>query len=164
PKGWVFHGGADVAALHGSANMTGAGLGRNREQLSLARGWMSDDAARTCARLTTEFDLLWAGGDNDCVVVDLPKAIEDRLLRDYKGERLPDEDDFRRLWRKAHGLPEVSVIEPEGRRASELIFAIPDWLEYRNGDYAHQGLAVDAWREADWRGILEMCTGAGKTL
>lgn len=164
PKVWLFHSGTEVAALHGSANMTGAGLGRNREQLSLARGWMSDDAARTCARLSSEFELLWSGGDNDCVVVDLPKALEERLLRDFKGERLPDEDDYHRLWRKAHGLPEISVADLAAQRTGELTFAIPDWLDYRHGDYAHQGEAVDAWRGASWRGILEMCTGAGKTL
>jgi superfamily II DNA or RNA helicase len=164
PKVWLFHDGADVAALHGSANMTGAGLGRNREQLSLARGWMGDDAARTCAKLSEEFDLLWSGGDNDCLVVELPKALEERLLRDYKGERLPDEDDYRRLWRKAHGLPEVSVVDTAGDRGGDLVFAIPDWLDYRQGDYAHQGEAVDAWRNTGWRGVLEMCTGSGKTL
>jgi superfamily II DNA or RNA helicase len=164
PKVWLLHDGPDVAALHGSANMTGAGLGRNREQLSLARGWMSEDSARTCARLSAEFELLWSGGDNDCLVIDLPKALKDRLLRDYKGERLPDEDDYRRLWRKAHGLPEVSVVDTAGERSGELVFAIPDWLDYRHGDYAHQGEAVDAWRAAGRRGVLEMCTGAGKTL
>lgn len=164
PKVWLFHDGTDVAALHGSANMTGAGLGKNREQLSLARGWMSDDAARTCAKLSAEFELLWKGGDNDCVVVDLPRALEERLLRDYKTERLPDEDDCRRLWRKAHGLPEVSVADIIPTQTRELTFAIPDWLEYRSGDYAHQGEGVDAWSNAHWRGILEMCTGAGKTL
>lgn len=164
PKVWLFHDGDDVAALHGSANMTGAGLGRNREQLSLARGWMSEDAARTCARLSAEFELLWSGGDNDCLVIDLPKALEERLLRDYKGERSPEEDDCRRLWRKAHGLPEVSVADVAGRSVGELVFAIPEWLDYRHGDYAHQGEAVDAWRSANWRGVLEMCTGAGKTL
>lgn len=164
PKVWLFHDSADVAVLHGSANMTGAGLGRNREQLSLARSWMGDDAARTCARLSAEFELLWSGGDNDCLVIDLPKALHDRLLRDYKSERMPDEDDYRSLWRKAHGLPETSVVDTAGQRASEVAFAIPEWLDYRHGDYAHQGEAVDAWRAAGWRGVLEMCTGSGKTL
>lgn len=165
PKVWLFREGADIAALHGSANMTGAGLGRNREQLGLARGWMNDDAARTCARLDAEFELLWAGGDNDCVIVDLPKALEERLLRDYKSDRLPDEEDCHRLWRKAHGLPETSPEDMVMANIEQPVrFFIPDWLNYRTGDYAHQGEAVDRWRESGWRGILEMCTGAGKTL
>ena len=165
PKVWLFRDGDDVAALHGSANMTGAGLGKNREQLSLSRSWLSDDGARTCARLTEEFEMLWRGGDNDCVIVDLPKALEERLLRDYKSDRLPDEDDCRRLWRKAHGLPEESVSELVASETRDpLKFEIPAWLEYRNGEYAHQGEAVAAWRANRWRGVLEMCTGSGKTL
>lgn len=164
PKVWLFHDGAAIAALHGSANMTGAGLGRNREQLSLARGWTSYDAARTCGKLSHEFELLWSGGDNDCVVVDLSKALEERLLRDYKGERLPDEDDYRRLWRKAHGLSDEPVSGLTGSHSNGTVFEIPEWLDYRCGDYAHQGEAVDAWAASGWRGILEMCTGSGKTL
>lgn len=164
PKVWLFHDGTDIAALHGSANMTGAGLGRNREQLSLARSWTSDDASRTCGRLSHEFELLWSGGDNDCVVVDLPTALEEQLLRDYKGERLPDEDDYRRLWRKAHGLPEEAVADVSAPTSGKIVFAVPPWLDYRHGDYAHQGQAVDAWRNSGWHGILEMCTGSGKTL
>ncbi|SFO57901.1 Superfamily II DNA or RNA helicase [Mesorhizobium sp. NFR06] len=163
PKVWLFHDEDNIAALHGSANMTGAGLGRNREQLSIARGWTGDDASRTCARLAAEFELLWSGGDNDCIVIDLPTAIEERLLRDYKSERPPDEDDYRLLWRQAHGLPEL-VPESASRPAGEIVFAIPEWLDYRSGDYAHQGVAVDSWRDSGWRGILEMCTGSGKTL
>jgi superfamily II DNA or RNA helicase len=165
PKVWLFRDGADVAALHGSANMTGAGLARNREQLSLARAWSGDDAARTCARLDEEFTSLWGGGDDDCIVLDLPTAIERNLLQNYKSARLPDEEECLRLWRKAHGLRETPVEDAVAAASDEpLRFEIPEWLNYRTGDYAHQGRAVDAWRDSGWRGILEMCTGAGKTL
>lgn len=158
-KIWLFSNGVDAAALHGSANMTGAGLGRNREQLSLSRSWSGDDARRTCARLQAEFDLLWGGGDENCIVVDLTQAIENGLIEAYKSEPMPSEDDFDRLWREANGVPSKSrhLAEPER-------FAIPIWLNYRTGDFAHQGEAVDAWQASGWRGILEMCTGSGKTL
>lgn len=161
PKAWIFRDGRDEAVLHGSANMTGAGLGRNREQLSLARNWMGADAARTCSRLKDEFTLLWGGGDNDCVVVDLPRAFQEKLLQDYKTDRMPSEAEFQSLWRRAQGLPG----EPSpGLETETQVFAIPDWLEFRTGDYAHQGAAVDAWEAAERHGILEMCTGSGKTL
>jgi superfamily II DNA or RNA helicase len=164
PKIWLFRSGADLAALHGSANMTGAGLGRNREQLSLARSWLGADSARVCARLAGEFDLLWGGGDSECVVIDLSRALEEKIVRDYKSEVMPTEGDFHGLWRKAHGLPEQSLPEASVKSAGPPRFEIPDWLNYRTGDYAHQGQAIDAWRENAWRGIIEMCTGAGKTL
>ena len=160
PKAWIFEDGKDSAVLHGSANMTGSGLARNREQLSLARSWGSADAARICRRLQDEFALLWSGGDEHCLVVDLPRALRDRILGDYRSEEMPTEQDFKQLWRKAHGLPaaEGPVV------GTTPVFAIPDWLDYRSGDYAHQGAAIDAWEAAGRRGILEMCTGSGKTL
>lgn len=161
PKAWIFRDDRDEAVLHGSANMTGAGLGRNREQLSLARNWMGSDASRTCVRLRDEFAVLWGGGDSDCIVVDLPRAFQEKLLQDYKTDRMPSEAEFISLWRRAHGLPGEAVAGPD---TATPAFTIPDWLQYRSGDYAHQGVAVDAWEAAERRGILEMCTGSGKTL
>lgn len=165
PKVWLFHDSHKIAALHGSANMTGRGLRKNREQLSLARSWRSEDALETCNDLAQEFELLWGGGDEECVTIDLSKAIADKVLREFKGSKEPDEDDFNRLWRKAHSLSEdpvdvSSLLAEEQNRG----FSIPEWLEYRDGDYAHQGRAIDAWEAQANRGILEMCTGAGKTL
>lgn len=165
PKVWLFNDDRDRAALHGSANMTGAGLGRNREQLSLSRSWNGGDGLRACTRLSEEFELLWGGGDADCVVIDLPQAIADRLIEHYKSDHMPGESDFRRLWRRAQGLPETEhQAAPSNGEHPKQEFQIPDWLNYRTGDFAHQGEAVDAWQAAGRRGILEMCTGSGKTL
>lgn len=162
PKVWLFKENGNVAALHGSANMTGAGLGRNREQLSLARAWTSSDAYITCKRLVEEFEMLWSGGDGDCVVVDLPRALKERLIADYKFDQMPSEEEYHRLWSKAHS--QLGVEPVVGTIDKQAGFAIPAWLNYQSGDFSHQGVAVEAWQESKWRGILEMCTGSGKTL
>jgi len=160
-KAWIFQDGRDVAVLHGSANMTDSGLGKNREQFGLARSWVGSDAARVCARLQEEFRLLWAGGDSDCIVMDLPGAIQNKLLQDYKSNEMPTEEDFLRVWRGANGLSDVNVAIAE---VSKPKFQIPSWLKYRSGNYSHQGAAIDCWEAEGRRGILEMCTGSGKTL
>lgn len=160
-KVWLFKDGATMVALHGSANMTQSGLGRNREQVSLSRAWLGGDARRTCTHLAAEFEELWSGGDAECIVVDLPRALENRLLTEYKTDRMPTDDEFQTLWRRAQGLPDVPS---ETIVFAPTEFIIPSWLDYRTGDFAHQGKAVDAWCAAGWRGILEMCTGSGKTL
>ena len=41
---------------------------------------------------------------------------------------------------------------------------IPEYLVYESGEFAHQGQAVSAWEDKEHRGILEMATGAGKTI
>lgn len=164
-KVWMFDDGVDRASLHGSANMTGKGLKGNREQLSLSRNWVSAEADETCRELQSEFDLLWSGADPDCIVIDLPKAIEEKIVQDYKGERQPTEVDFNRIWRRAHGLADEPInVDELLARESDRRFRIPDWLEYRKGEYSHQGRAIDAWFAAGKRGVLEMCTGSGKTL
>ena len=164
-KAWMFKYADACAALHGSANMTGQGLRRNREQLSLARSWMSSEAKDTFDELSDEFEVLWAGGDDHCVTLELPDAVSSRILREFKGDRQPTEDDFRRLWRRAHELPDEPVkIDSILAAESQRDFSIPDWLEFRTGDYAHQGRAIDAWNAQNHCGVLEMCTGSGKTL
>lgn len=170
PKVWLLSVGAHRVAFHGSSNMTGAGLAKNKEQIALARAWMDDVQATTERRIRDAFNALWDGDDNSCVVIRLPEAIERRLLRDYGSGPQPDEKDVLKLWYRASGIhpePEVlaDVVGTEGSTAGDQAkFEIPAWLEYRSGPYSHQGAAVDAWIANNGRGILAMATGSGKTL
>jgi superfamily II DNA or RNA helicase len=164
-KVWHFKNGSSEAVLHGSANMTNRGLRGNREQLALARNWMSVEASDTCKELYVEFESLWSGGDVDCVTVPLSEATKNNLLEEFKGETPPTEHEFSHLWRRAHGLSDEPI------NVDELLtfeksrdFSIPEWLEFKTGNFKHQGLAIDAWFSHGCRGILEMCTGSGKTL
>ena len=45
-----------------------------------------------------------------------------------------------------------------------LASTYPRGFATRDGPFAHQGEAVDAWCDAGCRGVLEMATGAGKTI
>jgi len=159
PKVWLFSDRQDRAALHGSTNFTKKGLSKNKEQLTLSREWRGDEPTFHINRLQTEFDDLWSGGDEDCYVMRLPDAIERKIVEHYKTEIVPDEDKIRHLWQKAHQLPEPTDDIP---REAEL--KIPPHLIYDRGEFAHQGLAVESWFSVEGRGVLEMATGAGKTI
>src|SRR5260370_19991197 len=50
-----------------------------------------DVQSATVDVLQAEFDLFWEGGDRDFWVVDLPNAIEQKLLTDYGSGPLPEE-------------------------------------------------------------------------
>jgi superfamily II DNA or RNA helicase len=65
------------------------------------------------------------------------------------------------MWDKAHGVWESPA---ELSAPSIASFRIPSHLEYEKGPFAHQGEAVKAWERSGRRGILEMATGAGKTI
>ena len=161
PKVWFFKDATNRAALHGSTNFTKGGLSKNKEQLTLSRSWKGDEAVFHIERLRQEFDDLWSGGDEDCYVMWLPDAVERRIVEQYKTEAMPSENTISSLWKKAHGMPETFVDEDVLLKAA---LKIPDYLVYETGDFAHQGQAVNAWVESRYRGILEMATGAGKTI
>ena len=161
PKVWLFYHGRHALAAHGSSNATGAGLQKNIEQVAVARSWSSSDENYTIQTLRNKFRALWNDQEANCVVIDMPEAVRQDLLRDYKPATPPTEDDLNTLYRKAAGLR--GIAETEADYASPE-FAIPTWLEYRTGAFAHQGAAVQAWLDNSCRGVLEMATGSGKTI
>ncbi len=168
PKVWLLGIGEKRLVFHGSSNLTGAALRRNREQVALARAWMDTTQDKTERRVRREFDDVWGGHDPDCVVVRLPAAIEEKLLSDYGNGSQPTEEEATVLWNRAkkaaapveNPLPTVFGGPP----SPDAGFHIPDWLEYETGPFQHQGAAVQAWLAANRRGILAMATGSGKTL
>lgn len=160
-KAWLFEDGSSRAALHGSTNLTKPGLSKNREQLTLSRAWKGDEATFHIERLQREFDELWEGGDDDCRVMALPEAVARKILEVHKTEEMPSEDRLSAMWRKAHQDMEFPI---DSNPHPVAAFSIPNYLEYETGAFAHQGAAVKSWEEAGRKGILEMATGAGKTI
>ena len=162
-KTWLFADGQNRAALHGSMNFTGKGLTRNREQLSLSRDWRGEDAVTQIDRLDAEFQEMWGGGDKDCLVITLPEAVAKKVVQRFGTGTAPREVDFDfdELWTNAQSVREDRATYEAG---APIALKIPAHLNYESGDFAHQGEAVGAWEGAGRRGILEMATGAGKTI
>lgn len=161
PKVWLLGDDSGYSiAVHGSSNHTAAGLARNVEQVSVAKGWAGEDASAVVARFEAYFSTLWDGPvPNGVSVFPFPEALSRRLVRDYRPMRAPSPDDY------LNSLPERAAspvtAAPLRRPAG---FELPHGLEYQTGDFAHQGKAIIAWEEAGRRGILEMATGSGKTI
>lgn len=160
PKVWLFSDGYERAALHGSTNFTRKGLKKNIEQLTLSREWKGEEATFHTNQLRTQFDGLWSGRDSDCYVASLPDAIKKQIVERYRTETAPDEDKIKHIWQKISAPPKSM----ENGASQESKLKIPSHLIYDSGDFAHQGHAVDSWFKSGRRGILEMATGAGKTI
>lgn len=165
PKVWIFESAAGTMAVHGSSNMTQAGIRRNFEQISVSRSWIDPTQRYIIDKLRYQFERLWNGREDHCVVVSLPQAVRDKLLRSYPPGHMPTEDDFRQLYRQVSGKGSEPPATGGGEASvAPPVFAIPSWLKYDGGPYEHQGRAVKAWCDAGFRGVLEMATGSGKTL
>ena len=163
PKVWLFHDGGDVVAAHGSSNLTYSGIRENIEQVAVSRSWQGSNQGYISDKLSLEFERLWDNKSDDCIVIPMPVAVRERLLRTYKSDTPPTEEDLSALYRRAKNSLEFSELDLEVFYQKRK-FAIPGWLRYEDGPFEHQGKAVDAWRKAGYRGILEMATGSGKTI
>ena len=161
PKVWLFRDREDVVALHGSSNLTHAGIRTNIEQIAVSRSWDDEKQQYTTARLEEQFAALWSNADDNCIVVQMPDAIRERLVTTYSVDRQPTEDDLRAIYVRASQSGNRPIVVAERGRSR---FRLPRELRYRHGPYAHQGAAVDAWCKAGHKGVLEMATGSGKTI
>ena len=163
PKVWLFERSGDVVAAHGSGNATHAGIRRNIEQIVISRSWQDPNQRYIAEKLHYEFERLWEKKDDNCIVIPMPEAVKEHLLRTYSSRVAPSEDDLRALYTRAKGLTEQAKT-PEPVSVQSVGFRFPDGLRYKDGPFEHQGKAVSAWCEAQYRGVLEMATGSGKTI
>jgi superfamily II DNA or RNA helicase len=164
PKVWLFQTDGDVMAAHGSSNVTYAGIKRNMEQIAVSKSWEDPNQRYITDKLGYQFGRLWEKKEDFCLIVGLPQAIKDRLLKTYSSEALPTEAELRELYKRATGGKgqEPGPLEPV--ELAPRTFSIPAGLRYEDGPFEHQGKAVKAWCDAGFRGVLEMATGSGKTI
>ncbi len=163
PKVWLFENDGDVIAAHGSSNGTYAGIRKNIEQIAISKSWQDPNQHYITNKLNDEFERLWSNKDENCIVVPMPEAIRQHLLRTYNSDAPPTEDELRALYGRATTVSE----EPDPYEVVPDLstgFTIPNGLRYEDGPFAHQGKAVAAWCGAEYRGVLEMATGSGKTI
>ena len=164
PKVWLFHEGDDVIAVHGSSNMTYAGVQKNIEQMSISKSWDGFNQSYITERLNEQFKQLWENRDENCITVSMPEAIRENLLKTYRSDIPPTETDFHTLHKQETGSMEEALGAYNSNRLSRPSFVIPSYLRFENGPFEHQGRAVKGWCEAGYHGILEMATGSGKTI
>ena len=172
PKMWGFGDDRDYVIANGSGNATGRGIVGGVEQMTVTVSWDDHDAEVFEQAKSALDDWIYGRSIGISGVFDLPEAVEARIIETAPDTAPTESDYFDAV--EADGSPSWAADPREAlrRRFARTVAAplpglqVPSWLHWRDGDYRHQGEAVDAWESADppERGILEMATGAGKTL
>ena len=145
--------------ISGSSNLTHGGLEENMEQLRLDRSWKNDDASTSCKQLRGLFDSLWSDEDDSWRTVSLnDKSISTLVNMHNEFESNFDDHTLSAI------LREKLLHENTRETLRVQRFEIPKWLNYESGEFAHQGDAVNAWERANYKGMLAIATGGGKTL
>jgi len=136
----IFRDGSGAAVTFlGSANETWNGwhFDGNHEAIEVFRSWKGQGEADRVARHESYFERLWNGLVPGVEVVPFPDAAKRRLVSNALGST--DEVDVERIGE-------------------------PTWQPRRRTPLPHQSAALEAWRDAGRRGVLEHATGSGKTF
>ena len=102
-KVWLFNAPDGTLVVHGSSNATAAGLRKNVEQVAVSQSWVDSNQRYVAAKLQAQFDRFWNDDEDNCLVVDMPRAIRDRLVQSYRTDAPPTEADLNALYRRASG-------------------------------------------------------------
>ena len=137
-------------AFCGSANESGGGLMINFESVEVFFSWENQTLAPRVDRLQSCFDHLWRDETMGLRVLDLESALREGLSStDWQGSASRS---------TTRGLRARNVVTMK-KSPPELV-APPANLKL----WAHQERTIVAWGNAGGKGIVEMATGAGKTL
>ena len=176
PKIWLFDDGQDQVLVRGSANATGRGLAAGVEHMDVDVSWTEQGRGRVAAGTAMLDD--WEQGLSLGIehTMDLPDALRHDIIKTAPSAP-PDSGRYHQAaaesdalsWATDHreSLERLKARFSRRPTAGERPrLTIPEWLEWRTGDYAHQQEAVDAWEGDPYpeQGTIAMATGAGKTL
>lgn len=159
--------------VHGSGNHTVGGLSKNFEYLVIENSKNSSAEKRIVNRIRNDFNLLWENKFPEVICVRLTLTTINLLLG-LCDDRSLDQDSIIKNLSLALENQEILDNEFNMNKHSSSILSLddyspsdlytPEWLDYRSGDYSHQGNAIDAWFANNKQGILSIATGGGKTL
>ena len=163
-KKWLFRDRSIWAAVHGSGNATARGLLVNGEQMTVDRPWMDGDSAQLrVERMVGQWERQWSNKHPHSLTLSASQGLR-FAGRHASEDQVPTVDDFWAAWRADHAAGFEPALPPGMAAAPvEHRLRIPRDLEWRTGDFSHQGVAVDRFLGTGGRGILAIATGGGKT-
>lgn len=127
--------GGNQISFSGSDNESATGWQNNIEEFKVFKSWIDSEKEYFDADLS-KFEKFWQGYANRTRVIDIPRAIEEKLIE----------------------------IAPESVEKLDLDRWIREKGQNQLGLRNYQVKAIESWLANDKKGIFEMATGTGKTV
>ena len=157
-KLWLFETDQGSVAIHGSGNSTAAGTGKNSEQFNVTRAWQNANEQNTYDMFRGEFDLVWSETDDAVLCTPLNEKTLEHISNIYDSVKNNDSN--------VKNLKDFikSIIDDSSAHSLKYP-TIPSHLNGRDFKLMdHQKTAISLWRANEYKGILELATGSGKTI
>ena len=158
---------ANKKHINGSCNFTQSGIIENGESFDVRRSWTNEENKEYISVEEKKFDELFKGEATDEYIYlskdQLEKAIYTKGANKDIDELLDDEINLRAKIIKKEKLSKAfEKFELDLKKEIQIIKTTPRF-PYDN-PYPYQKEAYNAWVKNDYKGLLAMATGTGKTL
>lgn len=158
--------------MDGSCNFSAQGIIGNGENISVYRSWGSEfEAKKVNEKKEDVFKIISKESDKyiylstDQIIDTFTTIGAEKSLEELLSEELnlieKIDINHRNLQIEKYNLLINNIIK---YNKIKIKLSIPSWLNYKSGEYSHQGEAVDAWFNNGKKGILSIATGGGKTI
>ena len=136
----IFNDGNNLISFSGSINESATGWLHSIEEIKIFKEWLSGQQEYVYEDLK-EFDKFWNNKATKSKTLDIPTAIKNELIK-IAPKNL---DDLNITYSPKKIIPSTKIVEKKELRE-------------------HQKTALDAWKNNNFKGILAMATGTGKTI
>ncbi|MFA5744987.1 MAG: DEAD/DEAH box helicase family protein [Candidatus Paceibacterota bacterium] len=132
-------------SFSGSDNETPSAWKHNVEEFKVFRGWIEDELDYFKSD-EEKFDRFWSGKGTRAIVVNLPDAIRDKLVKS-----IPHNKKDLKIFKKHEKSAQIAELPSQ---------SLKEKVELREC----QNKAFEFWEAHQNKGIFAMATGAGKTI
>ena len=143
-------------AFTGSVNETKSGLVSNFESIEVFCSWRGEEVNRV-ERIADNFEKLWSNDTPKAEVIDFPEAAACKLL-EYRPYTQPKVDRKPKQQQKQKLVAEDKNEYKLGEENQQSLHGLDITLR------SYQEEALIKFKSANYKGILAMATGAGKTI
>jgi len=158
----IIRDGIDSLVIHGSTNFTQKGLTKNYENARIERTWISQSEREVVYEFQSKFERAWFDKEKRLNVFSISDALKEELITTWKPNEKPD---YKKIEEFLKHKSDINIErETPLDKQNDSQFKIPQYLNCWEGAYKHQGIAINEWENNNYRGVFEMCTGAGKTI
>ena len=135
----IFNDGNNLISFSGSINESATGWLHSIEEIKIFKEWLSGQQEYVYEDLK-EFDKFWNNKATKSKTFDIPFAIKNELIKIAP-----------------KNLDELNISYAKKPNITTKIIEKKELRE-------HQKMALDAWKNNNFKGILAMATGSGKTI
>jgi hypothetical protein len=153
-KDYIIRSATDSIAIVGSANATSKAYMHNSETLSCFYSWKGVEGEEAIKKITDFFQSVWDNILPHSRSIQISEAIKKEIVEQYPERMIRHETEAKTERIAISSISGTAVVGD---------MQIPKDLNYTSGDFSHQGEAIKAWENNNYRGILAMATGSGKT-